>query len=65
MYIPKYKIAIEYDENQHNTPKNIFKDNQREDYIIRNLGCTFIRLDYKNSDAKNIAIVLKQILKLK
>jgi hypothetical protein len=39
LYFPKYKLAIECDEKQH----NIIKDRDREEKIVSVLGCKFIR----------------------
>lgn len=64
-YIPRYKLAIEYDENQHNYFNNIVLDKQREKYIKYKLKCRLIRLDYHKTDIDNLNIVLKQIFKLK
>lgn len=64
-YIPKLKVAIEYDEFQHNHMKNILNDKQREDYLKRVLGCKFIRVSFKDNDAKNVGKVLSQIVKIK
>lgn len=64
-YIPKLKIAIEYDEAQHGNMNNIIKDKQREEYLKKVLGCKFIRVPYTNTDADNIGIVLSKILKIK
>lgn len=64
-YIPKLKVAIEYDEFQHNHMKNILNDKQREDYLRRVLGCRFVRVSFKEDDAKNVGKVLSQIVKVK
>lgn len=64
-YIPKIKVAIEYDEEQHDYARNIFADKQREEYIKNKLGCKFIRVSYKNNNATNVGIVLSKILKVK
>lgn len=58
-YLPKYKLAIEYDEQQHQFQHEA--DNQRMKDIKKELGCSFIRLDYKNIDATNVGIVLSEI----
>lgn len=60
-YIPKIKLAIEYDEGHHLNKANIISDSIRQAEIEKKLGCTFIRLDHNDSHAKNAAIVLKQI----
>lgn len=58
-YLPKYKLAIEYDEQQHQFQRET--DNQRMKDIKKELRCSFIRLDYKNIDATNVGIVLSAI----
>lgn len=58
-YLPKYKLAIEYDEQQHQFQHEA--DNQRMEDIKKELGCSFVRLDYKNIDATNVGIVLSEI----
>ena len=60
-YLPEYKLAIEYDEQQHNEEKNRIKDKQREEEIKNELHCEFIRLNYKETDAYNVGLVLKKI----
>ncbi len=62
-YLPKYKLAIEYDEQQHQFQHEA--DNKRMEDIKKELGCSFVRLDYKNTDATNVGIVLSNILKTK
>lgn len=59
-YIPKYNIAIEYDEVHHQYNKD--KDEQRESYIKEKLKCKFIRLDYMESDNYNVGLVIKSIM---
>ena len=61
LYLPKLKIAIEYDEEGH---KYYSYESQeyREKYIKQKLGCKFIRLNDKDSYGKNIAIVSKEII---
>lgn len=60
-YIPKLKVAIEYDENDH---KNYSYEEQelRELHIKKELGCRFIRVSDKNTNAFNIALVLKELI---
>lgn len=53
LYFKDYNLAIECDENQHNSESNILNDNIRENEIKNILGCTFIR--YKPYD-KNFKI---------
>lgn len=64
-YIPKIRVAIEYDEKQHTSKKNIYYDKKREEYIKEVLGCRFIRVSYENSDAENVGKVLSEIVKIK
>ncbi len=52
-YIPDYKIAIEIDEHGHKDRYQIY-ENKREDYIKKQLGCTFLRY---NPDSPNFNIV--------
>lgn len=59
-YIQELNIAIEYDEKQHNFQKDA--DLKRENIIIKELGCKFIRLSHLDSHAKNIGIVIYNIL---
>ena len=60
-YIENYKLAIEYDENDHS---NYTYEQQegRQKEIEEELGCTFVRLSDKNEDKVNFAIVLSKIL---
>ena len=44
LYFPKYKIAVECDEKSNHTSfKQLQKDQERQDFIESELGCTFIR----------------------
>lgn len=61
-YIEELKLAIEYDEEQHNIYNNKILDEQRQQDIENELGCTFVRLDYKDTDAYNIGVVMKYII---
>lgn len=60
-YLPKYKIAIEYDEARHQYQQD--EDRIRQEAIEKELGCTFVRLDYKDTDAYNVGLVIKNIMK--
>lgn len=44
IYFPDLRLAIEIDEAHHNSPENAAKDAERQDAIVRELGCTFRRL---------------------
>lgn len=61
-YIPKYNIAVEYDEEQHYTKENRIKDNIRQSHIENKLGAKFIRCDYRDSDIKNLVKVIKEVM---
>lgn len=43
MYLPSFKLAIECDEDVSHRPSKALEDYEREEYIKRDLGCTFIR----------------------
>ena len=59
-YITNLKIAIEYDENNHNAyDKN--DEISREKYIIKKLGCRFIRVSDNKTNASNIGIIAKEL----
>ncbi|MGL5051261.1 MAG: Rha family transcriptional regulator [Fusobacteriaceae bacterium] len=60
-YIPSKNICVEYDEKQHFTSMNVDKDLERQRYIEDKIGCKFIRCDYRDSDVKNLAKVIKEI----
>jgi len=56
MYMPKYKLAIECDENHHNKEA----DKTRESEIIRQLDCKFIRFKPHEKNF-NIFVVINEI----
>ena len=60
LYIEKYKLAIECDENNHKD-RNPLKEKERTEFIMNKLGCKFIRF---NPDDENfdIANVINEIL---
>lgn len=60
-YIPKYNLAIEYDEEQHQSHQT--QDKIREFEIKQELNCKFIRLDYRNTDNYNVGLIINEILK--
>lgn len=60
-YFRDLNIVVEYDEIQHQTPKNKKLDKERETYLIEVLGCTIIRVDYKDSDVTNASLVIKEL----
>lgn len=61
-YIPKFNIAVEYDEHQHFTETNQNKDTERQKYIESKLGCKFIRCDYRDEDIVNVMKVVKEVM---
>ena len=63
-YIPQFNLAIEYDEAGHRNTSAKKSDIQRETEIKKEIGCKFIRLDYENTDAFNIGLVIKNIFSL-
>lgn len=60
-YIKKYNLAIEYDEEQHFVEPQKSEDKIRQAGIKKELNCKFIRLDYRNTDAHNVGMVIKEI----
>jgi very-short-patch-repair endonuclease len=62
-YIETLKIAIEFDENNHDN-YNIKKDNERTAFIIKNLNCRFIRVSDKTSNCYNIGYIIKKIFNI-
>lgn len=64
-YIPKYNIAVEYDEQHHFTEENKEKDNMRQMAISLLLNSNWIRCDYKDSDINNLMKVLAFIDEIK
>lgn len=64
-YIPKFNIAIEYDESQHFIEPQKSQDIIRQKEIEKALKCNFVRCDYRNTDACNIGLVLNEIINRK
>ena len=62
-YIPTLNIAIEYDENDHNS-YTYEQHEGRQKEIENKLRCKFIRLSDKNSDEYNIGLVIKNIFNI-
>jgi very-short-patch-repair endonuclease len=62
LYFPKYRIAVECDEEHHFTINNNYNDRMREAYIIQELDCKFIRYNPYDKDF-NIFYVINQIYK--
>lgn len=61
-YIPKYNLVIEYDESQHFVEPQKSLDIQRQLEIENKLNYKFLRLNYKDTDAYNIGLVLKELM---
>ena len=59
-YLPKYNLAIEYDEEHHNY--NYENDKIRENRIINKLNCKFLRLSSENNDFYNVGLVMNFIM---
>lgn len=60
-YIPSIKLAIEYDENEHkNYSYETHEGRQKE--IEKELGCKFIRISDKNTNAYNLGLIMKEIV---
>ena len=60
-YIERLNIAIEYDENDHKG-YSYKQQEEREKNIKDVLGCKFIRVSDKNSNAYNIALIIKELI---
>ena len=61
-YIPKLRLAIEYDEEYHGTKLQQLSDKQRQEEIQDTLECEFIRLNSDVSNSENIKIVIQHLL---
>ena len=63
-YIHDLNLAIEYDENDHcSYSYNAHELRQQE--IEEHLGCSFVRVSDKKTNAYNVGVVLKKILEMK
>ena len=60
-YIPKLKLAIEYDENNHKY-YDTREETKRESYLTSKLNCRFVRISNKRSDEYNMGIIAKEII---
>lgn len=58
-FLPEYNLAIEYDEEGHKFHKK--EDKLREEKIKKEIGCKFIRCSHKDSNIKNLMMILKKI----
>lgn len=59
-YIPKFNLAIEYDENEHKG-YSYKKQEGRQKEIEKELNCEFIRISDDNCDEYNIGYIIKRI----
>ena len=59
LYIPKYKIAIEIDEEEHKYKKDY--DTIRQKYIEKQIHCKFIRINEGESCGSAIARITKEL----
>ena len=64
-YIADYNLVIEYDEAQHFVEPQKSKEEKRERKIIKAIDCQVVRLNYQNTDAFNIGLVISEITKPK
>jgi very-short-patch-repair endonuclease len=60
LYFEQHKLAIECDENHHNSIENKLKDIQRERYIYQKIKCRFIRFN-PNDKKFNLFELLNEI----
>jgi len=61
-YNEDYNIVLEFDEKHHNLQKE--KDEERQQYIEDNFGCTFIRIDWEqfiNNTEEEIGLLVEKI----
>lgn len=61
LYIPKYKIAIEIDEEEHKYKRDY--DLTRQNYIENQIHCKFIRVNEDESCGSVIARITKELYK--
>lgn len=59
--IKSSNLVIEYDDSYHNNPSQISKDNKRQE-ALEGVGYDVVRLNYKDSNSKNIGKVLNKIM---
>ncbi len=63
-YIEQYNICIEWDEQGHNSKRQKEKDIVREQYLIENYNCHFVRINQKeflNDINNHIDIIVEKI----
>ncbi len=61
-YFKEYNLVVEYDEEQHFTPKHKYKDKARENYLKDKLNCEILRLDYRDTNIFNASTVIKKLM---
>ncbi len=61
LYIPKYNIAIEIDEEEHKYKKDY--DKIRKKYIEKQIHCKFVRVNEGESCGSVIARIVKELYK--
>ena len=59
LYIPKYNLAIEFDEDAHRFKQDYDADRQK--YIEDKIGCKFLRIKENVSGGSMIAMVAKEL----
>ena len=59
LFIPKYNIAIEIDEEEHKYKK--YYDLKRQKYIENQIHCKFIRINEGENCGKVIALLIKEL----
>lgn len=59
IYLPEYKLAIEYDEDRHKFQQE--EDKLRQEFINKKLDCKFIRIDEDTCEYKAFNKIFKHI----
>ena len=59
LYIPKYNLAIEIDEEEHKYKKDY--DLKRQSYIENQIHCKFVRVNEGESCGSMIARIIKEM----
>lgn len=60
-FVPSINIGIEYDENNHRDYDKS-KEEERENFIKKSIGCKIIRISDKHDNYYNLGIISKHIL---
>lgn len=61
-YIKEFNLAIEYDEPHHKNKRE--EDERRQKEIEGVLGCDFLRVSSKDTNAKNIGLIFGEMFKI-